>query len=337
MGIGIVPDTEAYELTFGTAIHTGIAEIGKGQLAGDIDIDVIASAAATEISEFLKKSHPDEYIHEQATLVEGLLRAFHKYLWPKLMELYPKILAIEQEMSYQYESTLFMAKPDMIVADKDGTVFYLEWKTTSSKREEWVTSWNTAIQLHATTRAIEASFGESIGAVQVIGLYKGYFAYNKLSSPLVYAFKKNGSPPFSREEISYEYKAGMRRTPVWEMDGGVKAWVASMPESILASQFLCTPPIFVRDEMVDSFFEQRYYREQEINLAKQMLANIDDEEAKANILAVAFPQRFDQCHPAYGRPCAYERICHGSVLEPLKAGFRLRESHHAIEREANAQ
>src|SRR6185503_10738340 len=84
------------------------------------------------------------------------------------------------------------------------------------------------------------------------------------SSPFCYAYKKSGNPPFTQDQVQYDYKAGFRRSPTWEMAGGVKAWVASMPDNVLADQFPMTAPIMVNDALVDKFFKQRLYREMEI-------------------------------------------------------------------------
>ena len=332
-GRGYVPESSAYELSFGSAIHTGLASIAQGQLDGNIDIDTITTIAAAEVVECLRKngSKTEEYILEQAALVEGMLGGFHRHLWPRLMAQYPKILAIEQEMAYKYHSVLFMAKPDLVAVDKNGEVVYVEYKSTSSKKDEWINSWNTAIQLHATTRAIEASLGEAIGAVQVIGLYKGYQNYGKQTSIFPYAYKRNGQPPFSHDDFRYDYAAGFKKYPVWEMPGGVKTWVEGMPETLLGEQFPCTPPIFISDSMVEAFFAQRNLREQEINMAKMMLETTDDPVVKKDVLNTAFEQNFSKCSPAWGYGCPYKKFCFGEVAEPLKQGFCVRESHHAIE------
>lgn len=331
-GYGIVPEAEAYALAFGTAIHEALASIAihhRDSLT--INIDNIAQATGAAVMDFLSTAgKPTEYVKEQSTLAEGLVRGFYAHVWPRVIATYPKILAIEQEMSYKYGRTLFMAKPDLVVADKEGGVHYLEWKTTSSNKEDWINSWDKAIQLHATTRAIEAALGEPIVAVHVIGLYKGWLSYGKQSSPLCYAYKRNGSPPFSKDEISYEYKGGFRRSPVWELPGGVKSWVEGMPEEVLANQFPTTPPIFINDSQVEAFFRQRNIREQEIDIAKGMLAVADD-EAREAILDTAFEQDFSKCKPAWGSSCPYQIICHGHVPEPLKAGFTRRQPHHDIE------
>lgn len=611
--IGIAPISAALELQMGIIIHDSLARIAtEWQLAGTADIDTVAHAAYQEMFTFLTKGEPSEpkllFAKEQATLVEGLLRGFYKHQWPRLMAQYPKILAIEQEMSYPYGRILYMSRPDLIAVDKNGEVTYIEYKSTSSKREEWITSWETAIQLHSTTRAIEHVLHEKIGHIVVQGLYKGYclapetpvitsdlrwvevqtlnvgdklmafeeypsvlptnhskcgtrkrrrqwqeaivtktgvailpcykllfedgstiicsakhkwltcwrsdgsgaanwtatedlvpwknnfekghrvlkvvepkktalglsfrdnydlgylsaafdgeghlsqtkgksgywqtwaafyqnpnvmlskvcsllsnysiryskripktkgrvsqlqvsdrldvlrlltltrpvrllekftpnhlggmmpcktppkliakefiglhevitletstgtlvangFAshnssYGKQGSIFCYAYKRNGNPPFSQDSVSYEYKAGFKRFPIWELEGGLKQWVENMPEDVLSEQFPVTPPIFVNDDQVEAFFAQRNVREQEIDIAKGLLRFTDDKETHRLVLNTSFPQRFDACSPAWGKPCPYKRICFGEVSDPLTSGFEPRQPHHAIE------
>lgn len=334
-GKGIVTVNEPIELMMGTALHTGLADIAtQWKASGEADIDTIASRAAATVMTALAEREP-LYMLEQGALVEGLLRGFYRYQWPKLMALYPKILAVEQEMSYEYGSLLFMVKPDLVVADTKGGVVYVEHKSTSSKKDEWVNSWNTAVQLHSTTRAIEHALGEEIDHIVIQGLYKGYYNFGKQNSPMCYANKRPGNPPFSKDEVSYDWRAGFKKSPAWELEGGIKGWVDKMPAHILADQFLMTPPIFVNDDLVENFFAQRLAREQEIQLALQMMDGADD-DTRTHILNTAFSQRFDQCSPAYGKGCPYKRICHGAVPRPLESGFIYRTPHHAHETDAQA-
>lgn len=337
-GHGIVPSRMALELQTGILLHDSLAAVAQQHVAsGNVDIDAIAHKAAAELYAYLtfdvKLEEDKLYAREQAALIEGMLRGFYKHCWPRLNSQYPKILAIEQEMSYEYEGLLFMCKPDLVAVDTNGEIAYIEYKSTSSKKDEWTAQWDTAVQLHATTRAIEASLGEAIGHIVVQGLYKGYESYGKQSSPFCYAYKIGSQPPFAKEQISYEYKAGFRKTPAWELPGSIKTWVDRMPELVLANQFPCTPPIFVNNDMVDDFFAQRNYREHEIDMALGMFNGVDDPEAKRAILNASFPQRFDMCTPGWGRPCEYKRICHGEVDKPLSQGFIQRTPHHAIELE----
>jgi hypothetical protein len=228
-----------------------------------------------------------------------------------------------------------MSKPDLILANEAGENFYIEYKSTSSKKEEWINSWNTAIQLHSTVRAVEATLGISVVGVQIVGLYKGYRSYDKQNSPFCYAYRRPPSPPFTVEDLSVEYKSGYKRYPTHLLTGGVKAWVDCLPEALLTEQFPMSPPIYIKEELVDTFFRQRALREGEISHALQMITV--DEDGKIVGLArdfidAFFPQRFDQCQPAYGKGCPYRRICHGGVDRPLEQGFEMREPHHDPER-----
>lgn len=333
-GKGIATQSTHLELFLGTTLHDGLAAIAHFQRLGvEIDINTIAATAnAQMVANLLPETglkEETDFAYEQAALVEGLLRGFYKHVWPRMMKQYPEIVAIEQEMTYVHENLTFMAKPDLVVRDTEGSVWYIEYKSTSSKKEGWTNSWNTAVQLHSTIRAIESTIGEKVTGVVVQGLYKGFESYGKQSSPFCYAYKRNGNPPFTKDEVAYEYKAGFKRSPTWEMEGGVAKWVDGMPPTVLADQFPVTPPIFVKDNLIDAFFRQRATRENEIMVAMEVLEQ--PESDKGVVLDMVFPQRFDQCFPGYGKPCGYSRICHGHVENPLTAGYVFREPHHQFE------
>jgi hypothetical protein len=339
-GRGIVPDNTALELYMGTAIHDGLAGIAYQHTHGAVDINALATAGRQQMVQALLTDLTGEveaeavhFANEQATLVEGLLRGFYKFVWPKLMTQYPTIVAIEQEMIYKHDNMIFMSRPDLVVKDNEGNCFYIEYKSTSSKREEWVNSWNTAVQVHSSIRAIEATTGEKVTGVVIQGLYKGFQSYGKQSSPFCYAYHRSGTPPFSSSETTYEYRSGFKRVPTWELDGGVKTWVEGMPENVLAEQFPQTPPIFVRDDLVDSFFKQRVGREQEIELANELLKMVEDEEDKTALLNSAYNQNFEQCQPSFGHGCPYRMLCHGGVDKPLEHGFAWRVPNHQMEKE----
>lgn len=619
-GKGLTSGTMALELYLGQAIHDGLAAIATGTYnrRDRFDMDLIATTAAQQVREALmaQSAGEDEVIagafaQEQAALVEGLLRGFYIHVWPRLMAQYPEIVLIEQECTYEHDNMIFMARPDVVLANTDGELTYVEYKSTSSKKEEWINSWSTAVQLHSSIRAIEATLGRKVESVIVQGLYKGYclapdtpvltadlrwvpvealevgdrlaafeeypamrktrhsksgecsrrrqwksavvtktggailpcyrlsfddgstivcsehhkwlagwrtdgsgaakwvetkdlvpwendftkghrilkiiepkktalgldfrdnsdlgylsaafdgeghlsqtkgksgywqtwvafsqnpnvmltkvtglldgysiryserlkrsgavnrqvqvsdrldvmrllsltrpvrllekfnvdhlggvmpcrplpklvgkeyvglgavitletstgtliangFAshnssYGKQGSPMCYGYFRGGNPPFTQDSMLYEYKAGYKRYPTWEMEGGVKKWVESMPENILADQFPCTPPIFINDDLIDAFFTQRADREKQIDLAMQMLSMEEDEDVKRQILDCAFSQTFDQCSPAWGRGCPFRRICHGHIQNPLEEGWVYRTPHHAGELEA---
>jgi hypothetical protein len=305
-----------------------------------VPIDEIASAAYKQVYQNIAGAEivlpeTQEFAAEQGTLIEGMLRGFYKHVWPRLMAQYPKVIAVEQEMEYKLVNEegleiVFMAKPDLIVEDKNGDLVYLEYKTTSSKKENWVNSWETAVQLHSSILATEQTLGRRPAYVQIVGLYKGYESYGKQGSPFCYAYKRQGNPPFTKDQIDYEFRPGFKRTPTWELPGGVKTWVESMPEVVLANQFPLTPPIMVNEDLVDRFFKQRAHREREIAYKYQLESEgLTSEEA----LDIIFPQHFDQCKPSFGYGCQFLKLCHGNIDDPLKEGFEPRQPHHAREME----
>jgi hypothetical protein len=336
-GKGIVPVSTQLELYLGTALHDALAVIANNHIHGGVDIDLIASTAQQQVVEALSPQSGEiedlTFAKEQASLIEGLVRGFHKHIWPRLLTEYPEIVAIEQEVTYPIDDSLiFMSRPDLIVANPAGDLFYWEYKSTSSKKAEWINSWQTAVQLHSTCKAVEATLGRKVKGVIIQGLFKGFQSYNKQSSCFCYCYRKEGVPPFLKEQINYEYKAGFKRYPVWELEGGTKKWVDEMPEAILADQFPQSPPIFISDKLVNRFFAQQSMRQREIELACQMLESAEG-EAKDAILDCAFEQHFSECTPSFGKPCGYRKICHGEVVDPLKEGWEYRTPHHELELE----
>lgn len=335
-GTGIVPHETAWELYFGQTVHDGLAAIAHG-----VEIDRIAETAHAQILEGLSLENPTEegreFAQEQAALIEGLLRGFYKSAWPTLIE-GRTIKYVEQELVYHHgldgrpvtdEGLYFMCKPDLVLANPDGSLLYVEYKTTSSKREGWFEKWSTAIQVHATAWVLSQEAPVEGAIVQ--GLYKGYPSYGKQSSPFCYAYYKQKvtnplSPP--QPTYSYTYEPGYKRIPVWELDGGVKGWIDNMPPTLLADQFPRTPVIYVKDKEVEAFFRQQSIRESEIDLARQMIAAADGDEASiATILDAAFPQNFSACSS-----CPYAHLCFAGVSDPLRRGYSRRKPHHDLEK-----
>jgi hypothetical protein len=329
-GTGVVKNNMTLELFMGNAIHDALSTIAYAH--PNVDIDLIAKTTFDQMHDTLLPLVADEkgganYAKEQATLVEGLIRGYFRHVWPKLIGRYPIIKLVETPMLYLHDNVGMMAKPDLVLGDESGDLVYIEFKSTSTKKDTWVSSWDTAIQVHSTVKAIEAHLGEPVGSVIVLGLYKGYESWGKQSSPMCYAYRKSGNPPFTQDQISYEYKPGLKKSPVWEMDGGVKKWVEEMPEQILADQFPMTPPIFVNEDLIAAFLRQRAMREKQIH---QAILDLEADPAATDVIMdEVFPQRWDECYPAWGRPCTYARLCHGPQdVDPIEAGYQARSTEH---------
>ena len=335
---GITKETHL-ELFLGTATHEGLASIAQG-----LPIDEVARAAQQQVYTSLLAEPGDgiseadaiEWAMEQSTLVEGMLRGFYKHAWPRLIA-GAQVVLVEPELLYEHDGLLFMAKPDLVIRDAEGNLFYIEFKTTANKKDGWVNSWNTAVQLHSTIRAIERQLGEPVSGVIVQGLYKGYESYGKQNSPFCYAYQRKGQPPFSEDQTTYEYKAGFKRSPTWELPGGVVKWIENMPEHILTDQFPQSPVIYLNDALLESFFRQRAFREKEIRRGMDFVMKAEvagSQDLIEQTLDEFFPQHFDQCVPGWGKPCQFRQLCHGGGADdPLSHGYIWRTPHHTPEAE----
>lgn len=329
-GRGLSPAATPLELYFGILIHDGLAAIVAG-----IDIDAICNAAIKQFRYHLLEGTNEDYeatqfAEEQCALGEGLLRAFARHIWPALMEEYEVVLA-EQEMTFEHDGLTFMAKPDLVLRHREsGDLLYLEYKTTSSIKEQWMSSWQYAVQVHSTVKAIEATLGEKVERVIIQGLHKGYISqYNRQESVFCYGYFKPGTPPFVKDTWSYIWKAGLKKEPIWKREGGVKRWVEEMPINILSKELPQTPPIFINDDLVNAFFRQRAIREHVIRNARNAI--VENPADAAGYLDHYFPQNFEACNPGWGKGCAYKKLCHGSHPDPLRVGFDIRHSHHEME------
>jgi hypothetical protein len=331
-GAGITSGSAAYELYFGILVHDALAAIATFHLKGEVPIDDIASQGAAQLREalILQNSDAQEYALEQAALFEGMIRGFYRFQWPRILSSYPEIIVVEQEVVTPYG---FMVKPDLICAASDGTLVYVEYKTTSSKNDKWIASWETNPQLHAYLKAIRDAHKIEVRAALVIGLYKGYDYKGRQTTPFCYAHARIGSPPFFETEFSYAYKAGFRKTPVWELPEGVKGWVDAMPDPILAEQFVEVDPIYLNEGIADAFFRQAAIREGEIAQGMKFIKDAKDPDFREAILDGWFAQNFEACRPGWGSHCPYAAICIDGV-SPDDPMWQPREPHHSSEAEA---
>src|SRR3990167_7465798 len=100
-GRGITPPETQLELYLGTLIHDGVAAMVH------------------------------DVANEQCALAEGLLRGFHRAVWPRICADYPEVVMCEKEMTYPYtidgQELLFLSKPDLVRRDKEGNLWVFEW------------------------------------------------------------------------------------------------------------------------------------------------------------------------------------------------------------------
>ena len=110
---------------------------------------------------------------EQLSLVEGMLRGFHRYRVPRILDEFPEVFGVEVETTVDLGDGIeFMVKPDLLLLSKDGRVHYREHKTTAWNKPEWVNSWFKAPQLHVYAAALQRT-GIEIDTMVIEGMYKG--------------------------------------------------------------------------------------------------------------------------------------------------------------------
>lgn len=351
---GIRKDNLTLELFFGTVLHDALAGIAsQHSLMGEVDIDKIATEAAA----FFKTTLTDYYtkgegelpqtspnwllVMEQSTLIEAMIRGFYKQHWPTLIAQYPVVIGYEKETIYPHDFSgklnkkgpfVYKAKPDLMLAeDQTSPLVYVEHKSTSTKKQEWVTSWEYNMQIHGSAKAIEFTLDREVLGTIVNGMYKGSTMYGKFSSDLVYCYVTKGNPPFNKQMILPGYKAGAKKTPVWELQGGVKSYINQLSAETLSEQFPQTPLIFTNESMAEDFFRQRAIRESKVKDSVKLMDTVPP-NIQLNIMDEVFPQSFSKCSPSFGRACDFLGLCHGpqSVKDdPVGSGkFALRDREH---------
>ena len=354
-GRGIVKTEINFPLRIGSIIHDVIEEMFQ---AGDWErlmqehldrfavemydggIDPHPPPRQVEGVGWLKTRDASYYAYaqnEQLALIEGMLRGFHRYRLPRILDEFPEVFGVEVETTVDLGDGIeFMVKPDLLLLSKDGRIHYREHKTTAWNKPEWVNSWWKAPQLHVYAAALKRA-GIEIDSMVIEGIYKGFrnlrVKQPRQESPLIYGYRRKGIAPYYQDDWSYVYQRGYYKTPVWDRPEGVKGWIAGMPDSVLGEQFLATPPITPSEAIGETWLRQRKLREIDIRSTVEDVQRLAEPGDDINqMMDRCFPQNFDQCTPSFGSWCPYVDICHGaSDLNPLAAGFQPRVPHHAPE------
>lgn len=334
-GRGIERDGEAFELSFGTLVHTALA--GLMDPAGGQSLDELVSNGVESLG-ILLAGRDELTQREYQTLFEAFVRGFARVVRPRLLEQY-EVVSIEREFTRdQGEGIRVGVKPDLILRRKfDGTLWYVEYKTTGNVKKEWLESWNTSVQLMAGAMLAGETLGEPVEGCIIQGLYKGYKYQGELRTPLVYRWRKPGLPGETDEIVAERPTrwAGWHREGLWEGEGGVAAWIEQMPEEVLLGQFPQTPPIFLNKELVETWLRQSAIREGEIDAVQRGFDA--GQEMAPETLDRTFPQYFSQCKSTWGRGCDFFDCCWFPHIgaDPIGSGlYRERQFHHEGERDA---
>lgn len=327
-GTGLRGVAPSFDYDFGSVIHQALARIAE---TAGAQLDVIGTLAPNARERIIKVCQncgmDDAPARQWGAIGEGLLRAFYKRQWPAILREY-EVIAVEPACATDLgDDVWFIARPDLILRHRlTGGYWYWEYKTTGWTDAKWINQWTKAIQVHSGMQAAAATLGITFDGCIVQGLYKGRKDYyNQIqSSPFAYGWINHGVPGVLPDQTSYTAMRGKgwERFQTWNLVDGLGPWVEGMPEDLLDQQFVRTPPITLRDDLVTDFFCQVQHRVREVREARSHLAQVTTPEGVKAVLNKYFPQSFRACTPAMGSPCGFNDVCWQSWVEkdPLGSG-----------------
>jgi hypothetical protein len=313
-GTGLRGSGQSFHLDFGTIVHDALAHIARTVGQPDI-IGPLATTVRERIYTVAQAAQMDVAISKQwASIGEGLIRAFYQRTWPTLMREY-EVISVEQAcVSQLTDDTWFIARPDLILKHRrTGGYWYWEYKTTGFTDGKWVNSWAKAVQVHSGIKAAQDTLKVEFEGCMVFGLSKGRRDhYNDIqTSPFAYGWVNHGVPGILDSQYLYTATRGKgwERFATHSLVEGLGPWIAAMPTELLDAQFVRTPPISLRTDLVEDFFEQLRHRALEISDAREQLAHVTTAAQARDTLNRYFPQSFKNCTPLFGAPCGYNDIC----------------------------
>ena len=341
-GTGIRTMEAQFELEFGSIIHESahtIIDLLKTPIAG-----YSASKAARGLIEAKAPAFKWDATEAKqwGSIAAGLVHAYHTRILPGLLTEF-EIVDVEVPMVYPIDPATglwFVAKPDLILKRRQGGgLWYVEHKTTSKIDAAWLNSWTTAVQIHSGLMAAQRKYHQTFDGCIVLGWFKGtkdYYASSKdnkqiQNSPFAWGWVSRGAPGVFEDRYLAKRPdkwKGWEKFPTWTY--GVEKWVdEQMSADVVLSQFARTPPITVRVDLVERYFNQLRFAAKRIVRAKQQLATATCVQDIDNTLDEFFPQSFSQCSPTWGRGKCWARdFCWQSWVQadPLASGLYVRNS-----------
>lgn len=322
-GRGIAPASTSIEFALDSAIANAIGRFFRDEdpyTRLSQDLDHLPVASGIERQEYLG-------------LGLGLVHGYLKRIWPRWAQQY-KVLGAEVECTLPIPGAEveIMVRPDLVVEDNEtGAIYYIEYKTSGAKGKPFIARWSQQAQIHVGVAALERKLQRPVAGVIIQGLLKGYAQRGTRYSPFCYVYSYAGRPGISSsDEICYEYHRGYERRPVWDLEGGIDWIIRDMPDDVLYRQFPATPPIAVRQNIIENFLKQQRFREAAIDLWEYRKESADAPDMFEEI----FPQHFTQCDPAVGHPCPFKDACFNPSVrrDPIGSGlYTWRVPHHEPE------
>lgn len=294
------------------------------------------------------KDNPAFFDSEQRALIEAFLRAWRVQFWDDFNNEF-EVVSIEKELGVEVEHfktsdtgedaitcretgccgvkgtpILFQARCDLVVRQRDtGLIFIPDWKVVKDARD-WSTKFQREQQTFSQAFAVEQHLREPVSGCIYWAFIKGDRREGRQLSPLVWAYKRE-LPYTGKFEYSPEYQRskGWERFAVWEEEAfgptpseRVKYWVNWLPDEVRSAQFCQSPPVLVRDELVQEWVHE----------SSSLMVELHG-KLSSGLGATAFrAHRSDwNC-----RGCFAREVCEGrKTMEEM--GFKPRKDHHMEE------
>jgi hypothetical protein len=327
-GLGLRPLAPQFELEYGSIMHDAAA-----MLARQDDPGIVFSHCRGSMQQLGPKlNFTQAQTLEWSTIIEGSVRAFHRKILPAILREF-QIIDIEVPCLLPVDPSIdayFVAKPDLILRHRiTGKLWYWEHKSTGSVDPKWVNSWTRAVQVHTGIKAAERKYGEPFDGCFVLGWYKGYKNSwdNTQNSVFAYGWMSPGAPGITDDR--YEYKKpqkwkGWEKFPTSNFVDGLAPWIAAMPDQLIMEQFVRTPPIMMREDLVKDYLAQLKVHARQIRSFQESAADVEDDAEARELLNIYFPQSFNKCDPSWGRyHCPMQECCWSSATasDPLASGL----------------
>jgi hypothetical protein len=334
MGKGISPKRRALALDLGIVMHEVLASLLTSGDLEEVVHKAVAYVRATLTGDESEVQDAKEWkIREQCAMIEGMIRGWHKIVLPRLLADY-RVVHVEGEVLYDYQGCRLGSKPDVLLERvSDGTLWYIEWKTTGIMSPKWFASWHKAVQVPAGVLGVAQTLGKTIAGSIIFALNKGRMHHGSGRQESIFAY--GYGLPSIPHDLGYEYRRGLWRHPAWEICS-TKQWVEEMPLRVLESQFGDTGPVFIQAHLVERWLAQTAFREKEIRSARDQIFGGAPltQVAVTEVLDRYFPQNFGECEPVIGSACGYRDVCFLRHIErdPIASGLYLwREPHHTTD------
>lgn len=318
---GFEPLEPSLPPTLGLSIHKGMEVLFR--LGSDLDSAI--KAALEEWDKLTNPLLPKEsrgvlwFNDEQRALIEAFLRAWRVSQWDSFNNQY-EVLKIEGELRAPTpRGPILQSRCDLIVKERHtGHIYIPDWKVVKDGRD-WSSKWAREAQTFSQIYAVERALGEEVSGCIYWGFLKGDRRDHRQLSRLIYGYRcevREGVFIYDTESTT---KKGWAKFPVWlaeELGSSpserLKYWINWLPEDVVSSQFVVSPPVLKDSLLVDEW----------IDFSSK---DVIESHKRDPRLGQFRPSRSDwNC-----KKCSFERVCFEG-REP-EEGFSPRKDHHALE------